>query len=146
MEMSMEIRPPLRGKQSGFTLVELLIVVLIIAILMGVALPLYLSAVADSQLKTCRANMQTIANAAVAARIRMGAQDFTQIIADNRRGLDINADDADIGALTDLPAIPVCPSHGTYELRKGDTDDDTTFKVRCKGTDHGTYQPDFNFN
>ena len=49
--------------RKGFTLIELLIVILVLAILMAVALPLYLGAVADSQLKTCRANMQTIANA-----------------------------------------------------------------------------------
>ena len=56
-------------KKSGFTLIELLVVVLILAILMAVALPLYLSAVADSQRKTCRANLQTIANAEQAAYV-----------------------------------------------------------------------------
>src|SRR5215468_8161298 len=55
------------NKKSGFTLIELLVVVLILAILMAVALPLYLNAVADSSRKTCRANMQTIANAVQAA-------------------------------------------------------------------------------
>ena len=38
-------------------MVELLIVTLIMAILMAVALPLYLGAVGDAQVKTCRANM-----------------------------------------------------------------------------------------
>jgi len=62
-----------RSNRRGFTLIELLVVVLILSILMAVALPLYLSAVADSQKKTCRANMQTIANAALAARVRTNA-------------------------------------------------------------------------
>ena len=44
-----------RRNRKGFTLIELLVVVLILAILMAVAMPLYLSAVADSQKKTCRA-------------------------------------------------------------------------------------------
>ena len=52
-----------RRNRRGFTLIELLVVVLILAVLMAVSIPLYLSAVADSQRKTCRANMQTIANA-----------------------------------------------------------------------------------
>jgi prepilin-type N-terminal cleavage/methylation domain-containing protein len=50
------------SRRRGFTLVELLVVVLILATLMAVALPLYLSSVSDSGTKTCRANMQTISN------------------------------------------------------------------------------------
>jgi type IV pilus assembly protein PilA len=57
-------------KRKGFTLIELLIVILILAVLMAVALPLYLGAVADSEKKTARANMQTIANALQAAKVK----------------------------------------------------------------------------
>ena len=57
-------------RTRGFTLIELLVVVLILAVLMAVSIPLYLSAVADSQTKTCRSNMQTIANAVQAATSR----------------------------------------------------------------------------
>jgi type IV pilus assembly protein PilA len=67
------------ASRKGFTLVELLVVVLIIAILAAIALPLYLSAVADSQVKTARANMQTIANAEQAYRVRTGV--YTNSIA-----------------------------------------------------------------
>src|SRR5579862_9101312 len=121
-----------RFKRRGFTLVELLVVVLILAILMAVAMPLYLSAVSDSQRKACRANMQSIANAGESARVRMGSKDYTTIIAKNRRGIDVAPADADIGALTDLNAVPVCPSGGTYEIRRGDTGNATTFLVRCR--------------
>src|SRR5882672_11476819 len=82
------------NKQSGFTLIELLVVVLILAILMAVALPLYLSAVADSQTKTCRANLQTIANAEQSAY-----------------GTTVT-----VGALPDLQAVPICPTGGTYTI------------------------------
>src|SRR5580704_5832602 len=68
-QMVMIIRSSKRANRKGFTLIELLVVVLILSILMAVALPLYLSAVADSQKKTCRANMQTIANTVQAARV-----------------------------------------------------------------------------
>ena len=53
---------------------------LVIGILMAVALPLYLSAVGDAQRKTCRANMQTIANAVQAARVKTVAADYTVLI------------------------------------------------------------------
>jgi type IV pilus assembly protein PilA len=52
-----------RKNRRAFTLVELLVVVLILAILMAVALPLYLAAISSSEKGAARANMQTIANA-----------------------------------------------------------------------------------
>lgn len=89
-------------RRRGFTLVELLVVVLILATLMAVALPLYLSSVADSATKTCRANLQSIANAATAWKVKNRANDFTGIT---------------LSALTpDLGATPQCPSGGTYSL------------------------------
>src|SRR5438132_13606147 len=69
-------------KRKGFTLIELLIVILVLAILMAVALPLYLSAVSDSQLKTCRSNMQTIANAAQAYKTRPPSPAYTPTLPD----------------------------------------------------------------
>lgn len=67
------IRLKNRKAESGFTLVELLVVVLILAILMAVALPLYLGAISSSEKATARANMQTIANANQAYRLKNGA-------------------------------------------------------------------------
>jgi len=116
--------------RKGFTLIELLVVVLILAILMAVALPLYLSAVADSQKKTCRANMQTIANAVAAARVKNGAADFTGFIGSVSTTLE-----------PDLNAVPVCPSAGTYTVAAGTTS--TSFKVVCStgATAHGSFEP-----
>ncbi|MCW3095372.1 MAG: hypothetical protein JWL77_990 [Chthonomonadaceae bacterium] len=118
--------------RKGFTLIELLVVVLILAILMAVALPLYLSAVADSQRKTCRANLQTIANAVEAARVKSGSTDYTALIAGG----------VTAGNIPDLSVIPICPSGGAYTLADG-TGGATSFKVRCSyGTNlHGTFEP-----
>ena len=114
--------------RKGFTLIELLVVVLILAILMAVALPLYLSAVADSQKKTCRANMQTIANAIAAARVKSGASDFTAFI-----GAPIT-----YTLEPDLAAVPICPTAGAYTVVIG-TGGATSFKVSC--TLHSTFEP-----
>ena len=119
--------------RKGFTLIELLVVVLILAILMAVALPLYLSAVADSQKKTCRANMQTIANAVAAARVKSGAADYTALIAAGVTTANI----------PDLNSVPVCPGGGTYSLTDG-TGGATSFKVSC--TTHSTFEPGVDSN
>ena len=125
-----------RLQKKGFTLIELLVVVLILSVLMAVATPLYLSAVSDSQKKTCRANMQTIANAAHAARMKSGAADFTAIIA---AGVTTTN-------LPDLQAVPKCPNAGTYSLANGSSASATTFKVACSYTGHSTYEPGVDSN
>jgi type IV pilus assembly protein PilA len=119
----------MRSRKAGFTLIELLIVVLILAILMAVALPLYLSAVADSEKKTCRANMQTIANAVQAAKVSGRKSDYATFIG------------AAIGAANepDLQSTPVCPSAGVYSIAQGTGASNTTFKVVC--TNHGSFEP-----
>lgn len=46
-------------KDEGFTLVELMVVVLIIGILVAIAVPVFLSASANAQAKSCQANQRT---------------------------------------------------------------------------------------
>jgi type IV pilus assembly protein PilA len=79
---------------------------------MAVALPLYLSSVADSATKTCRANMQSIANAGQAWKVKNRANDFT--------GLTLSALTPDLGA------VPSCPSGGTYAIQLSGTVNDYT--------------------
>jgi type IV pilus assembly protein PilA len=118
-----------RKNRKGFTLIELLVVVLILAILMAVALPLYLSAVADSERKTCRANMQTIATAVQAWRVA------------NRNSTGLPA----MTALNpDLQGQPQCPSDAT----SGDVDYQLndlgvgSYSVGCLDVGaHGTFTP-----
>ena len=125
-----------RKSHKGFTLIELLVVVLILAVLMSVALPLYLSAIGDSQKKTCRANMQTIANAATSTKVKNLSADYSAIIT---AGVVTTS-------LADLQSVPKCPSAGAYGLANGTSGDATTFKVSCSATGHGTFEPGVDSN
>jgi len=113
-------------RKRGFTLIELLVVVLILAILMAVALPLYLSAVADSEKKTCRSNMQTIANAVQAYRVKNRLPDYTGC--------------ASWDLTVDLQSAPTCPANpGAYAVATSGS----IYSVSCPGTvgAHGSFSP-----
>lgn len=60
--MLMRIGKVLRDRK-GFTLVELMVVVLIIGILVAIAIPLYVSTQANAQKRACQANLRTLMGA-----------------------------------------------------------------------------------
>lgn len=119
------------SKKGAFTLIELLVVVLILAILTAVALPLYLSSVKDSEKKTCQTNMQTIANAVQAYKVRTRASAYPSIT-------DV-ADEVGSGnQLEDLNFAPKCPEDdaNTYTVEPaGDG-----FRVFCTDANHGKWE------
>lgn len=50
-------------RQEGFTLIELMIVILIIGILVGIAVPVFLAAQSSAQKRTCESNRRTVISA-----------------------------------------------------------------------------------
>lgn len=122
--------------KKGFTLIELLVVVLILSVLMAVATPLYLGAVTDSQKKVCRANMQTISNAVQSARVKANANDYATLITAG----------VTVASLTDLQALPICPTGGAYTLANGSSASAATYKVACSASGHSTFEPGVDSN
>lgn len=88
-----------RRLKTGFTLVESLVMVLILAIGMAVSIPLFVSALKDSQSKQCRANMQAIANAEEQYKIKTAGHAYTTQLT---------------ALVGDFPVVPICPNGGTY--------------------------------
>ncbi len=125
------------GRRAAFTLVELLVVILILAVLMAIAVPLYLAAVDDSQKKTCRANMHTIVAAAEAYRIGHTSYDATGALS----GDSISAQ------YTELGKTPLCPGGGTYTVTEYGTASSVDGKTVPAGgiivecTNHGSFVP-----
>ena len=90
-----------RRRKGGFTLIEIMIVVLIIGILLAIAIPNFMRAREASRAKSCCANLRQIETAK------------EQWAMDNKKAA------ADVPALaTDLvsyiKSTPACPSNGTY--------------------------------
>jgi type IV pilus assembly protein PilA len=120
-----------KNRKGAFTLIELLVVVLILAILTAVALPLYLSSVKDSEKKTCQTNMQTIANAVQAYKVRTRVSGYPNIT-------NVADEVGSAGLLSDLNFAPKCPEDdtNTYEVQTaGDG-----FRVQCTEADHGKWE------
>ncbi|HOK54090.1 MAG TPA: prepilin-type N-terminal cleavage/methylation domain-containing protein [Armatimonadota bacterium] len=94
-------------KRGGFTLVEIMIVILIIAVLLAVAIPNFMRARETSRARSCQGNLRIIATAK------------EQWAMDNRMGRD---DEPTAESLVNNyikgtnGVLPTCPSDGTYEI------------------------------
>lgn len=94
-------------KREGFTLIEIMIVVMIIAMLLAIAVPNFMRARDVSRSRTCQSNLRQIS----------AAKD--QWAMDNRKG---ESDEPLAGDLVpgyikgNDGALPGCPTNGTYEI------------------------------
>jgi len=105
----------MKRNQKGFTLVELMVVVLIIAILVAIAIPLYTKSQENAQRSACKANLRTL----------MGS--IAQYMSENGKY------PTDLNALKNegyIKSVPECPGGGTYNY------DSTKGDVTCTVTDH----------
>ena len=97
----------MKNHKRGFTLVEIMIVVLIIGILMAIAIPNFMSARARSQTSSCIASLKQIE----------GAKEQWAMV--NKKGATDSPVSSDlVGGATDgyLKSYPTCPTSGTYTI------------------------------
>ena len=91
-------------KEEGFTLVELMVVVLIIGILVAVAIPVFNAASATARERTCQANQRTFEGA---------VEQYLAAAPANTNPADLAAANAVLVPGYIKTAL-ACPSSGTY--------------------------------
>jgi len=104
-------------RKRGFTLIELAIVVLVIGILIGIAVPQFIRSRSHSQMKSCLSSLR---------KIEEGKELWA--IAEHK-GADAECDMSDI-VPNYVKRLPECPSGGSYEPNALDEQPTCT-----KGTD-----------
>ncbi|HLS28976.1 MAG TPA: prepilin-type N-terminal cleavage/methylation domain-containing protein [Opitutales bacterium] len=91
-----------KNPQKGFTLVEIMIVVVIIGLLAAMAIPAFNKVRQTSQAKTCVNNLRQISSAKDQYFIENGGEDS------------VDLDDL-VGVENYIKATPVCPAGGEYD-------------------------------
>jgi prepilin-type N-terminal cleavage/methylation domain-containing protein len=124
-----------RDRARGFSLIELVVALLIGGILLSIAMPIYQNAQTAGQNASCRANLESIANAAEQLRMKTASRAYT----------------TSLSALSgELLQTPICPTGGTYTIsvsngtatsQSGQTVPSGGLVISCSNPAHGVFAP-----
>lgn len=138
----------LMHSKKGFTLVELMIVVVIMAILVAVAVPIYGAVTKNAEKRSCQSNMRIITenmNQYQMSGGKGGDQISFDVLSKTFTGNLTKDTDASFTKLFNEKGIPTCPSDNTspYSVIVTAASDtvDAGVKVRCTSADKADHNP-----
>ena len=91
--------------RCGFSLIEVLVVLLITGIGLAVSIPLFVSAMNAAKSRQCRSYLQAIANAEEQYKIKSSGHTYTTTLSN---------------LVGDFPVVPICPNGGAYSATVSD--------------------------
>ena len=110
-----------KNLRHGFTLVEIMIVVLILGILLSVAMPNFRRPQATGRARTCQANLEQIQSAKEQWAMTTHAPKTATPASDDLYGTELY-----------IKHAPTCPAHGVYTI--GDVGSEATCSISLNGT------------
>jgi type IV pilus assembly protein PilA len=122
--------------KKGFTLVELMIVVVIMGILVAVAVPVYGAVTKNARKKTCQSNIRIIKENITQYQMT-GGQDGATIESASVLQSAVNASNPTFLNLFEGGVIPSCPTDNTskYSITVDNTSGTTTYNVLCTSSE-----------
>ena len=112
--------------KKGFTLVELMIVIVIMGILVAVAIPVYGAVTKNAEKKTCISNMRDIKSTAATYQMQGNNGDPVKFTSET----DISTE-ANFTKLFEGGNLPKCPTGAAYTVKAEDTNDGCKITVTC---------------
>ncbi len=101
-------------RESGFTLIELMVVMLVIGILVSIAAPVYLNAAANAEARSCQANQTVISNS---VEVALAMRVDTSTVGAGDAVLDAGSGWGNVLLPEYIKTAPRCPtSHELYNM------------------------------
>lgn len=121
------------NKTQGFTLIEIMIVVLIIGILLAIAVPNFVRARASSRLKSIESNLKQIDNAKSQWAMDAGATQTTPVAQSNLDGTGGTPAYLNwpVGPVTGTYAVTTVGNNSTFDGGSKGAMDEPTWEATC---------------